>query len=64
MMSRIIISMAAGIDTGYDTARIIEVLIDTLVQKNVISEQEANYIKQVGKGATYRQGQMGSEQTG
>jgi hypothetical protein len=56
--------MAAGIDSGYDTARIIEVLINTLVQKNVISEKEANYIKQVGKGATYRQGQTGSEQTG
>lgn len=42
--------MAAGIDSGYDTARIIEVLINTLVQKNVISEQEANYIKQAGKG--------------
>ncbi len=56
--------MAAGIDSGYDTARIIEVLINTLVQKNVISEKEAHYIKQVGKGATYRQGQTGSEQTG
>jgi hypothetical protein len=63
MISSTIISMA-GIDSGYDTARIIEVLIDTLVQKNVISEKEANYIKQVGKGATYRQGQTGSEQTG
>ncbi|MDQ5859987.1 MAG: hypothetical protein M3278_03340 [Thermoproteota archaeon] len=54
----------AGTDSGYDTGRIIEVLINTLVQKNVISEKEANYIKQVGKGATYRQGQTGSEQTG
>jgi hypothetical protein len=54
----------ASIDSGYDTARILEVLITTLVQKNVISEQEANYIKQTGKGATYRQGQTGYEQTG
>ena len=58
------IILMAGIDSGYDTARIIEVLLNTLVQKNVISEQEANYIKQVGKGATLRQGQPGSEQTG
>jgi hypothetical protein len=63
MISSTNISMA-GIDSGYDTARIIEVLINTLVQKNVISEKEANYIKQVGKGSTYRQGQTGSEQTG
>ncbi len=63
MMSLTMILMA-GIDSGYDTGRIIEVLINTLVQKNVISEKEANYIKQVGKGATYRQGQTGSEQTG
>jgi hypothetical protein len=63
MMSLNIILMA-GIDSGYDTGRIIEVLINTLVQKNVISEQEANYIKQAGKGATFRQGQTGSEQTG
>jgi hypothetical protein len=54
----------ASIDSGYDTARILEVLITTLVQKNVISEQEASYIKQTGKGATYRQGQTGYEQTG
>ena len=53
-----------GIDSDYDNGRIIEVLINTLVQKNVISEQEANYIKQAGKGATFRQGQTGSEQTG
>lgn len=53
-----------GIDSGYDTARILEVLITTLVQKNVISEQEANRIKQAGKGATYHQAQTGSEQTG
>jgi hypothetical protein len=63
MMSLNIILMA-GIDSGYDTGRIIEVLINTLVQKNVISEQEGNYIKQPGKGATFRQGQTGSEQTG
>ena len=62
-MSLAIIFMT-GIDSGYDTGRIIEVLINTLVQKNVISEQEANYIKQAGKGATFRQGQTGSEQTG
>lgn len=54
----------AGIDSGYDTARIVEVLINTLVQKKVISEKEANYIKQAGKGATYRQAQTGHEQTG
>lgn len=63
MMSLNIILMA-GIDSGYDTGRIIEMLINTLVQKNVISEQEANYIKQAGKGATFRQEQTGSEQTG
>jgi hypothetical protein len=63
MMSLNIVLMA-GIDSGYDTGRIIEVLINTLVQKNVISEQEGNYIKQAGKGATFRQGQTGSEQTG
>ncbi len=54
----------AGIDTGYDTARIVELLIDTLAQKNIISEKEAAYIKQAGRGATYRQSQTGSEQTG
>jgi hypothetical protein len=58
------IMLMAGIDSGYDTGRIIEMLINTLVQKNVISEQEANYIKQAGKGATFRQEQTGSEQTG
>jgi hypothetical protein len=63
MMSLNIILMT-GIDSGYDTGRIIEMLINTLVQKNVISEQEGNYIKQAGKGATFRQGQTGSEQTG
>jgi hypothetical protein len=56
--------LMAGIDTGYDTGRVLEVLLSTLVQKNVISEREANYIKQAGKGATFRQGQTGSEQTG
>jgi hypothetical protein len=54
----------AGIDSGYNTATILEVLINTLVKKNVISEQEANYIKQSGKGATFRQDQTGYEQTG
>lgn len=54
----------ASIDSGYDTARILEVLINTLVQKKVISEQEANYIRQTGKAATFRQGQTGYEQTG
>ena len=53
-----------GIDSGYDAATILEVLINTLVQKNVISEQEANYIKQAGRGATYRQDQTGYEHTG
>jgi hypothetical protein len=62
-MSLTIILMT-GIDSGYDTGRIIEMLINTLVQKNVISEKEANYIKQAGKGATFRQEQTGSEQTG
>jgi hypothetical protein len=62
-MSLTIILMT-GIDSGYDTGRIIEMLINTLVQKNVISEQEGNYIKQAGKGATFRQEQTGSEQTG
>ena len=58
------IILMTGIDSGYDTGRIIEVLLNTLVQKNVISEQEANYIKNDGKGATFRQEQTGSEQTG
>ena len=53
-----------SIDSGFDTANILEVLIKTLVQKNVISEQEAKYIKEAGRGATFRQGQTGSEQTG
>ena len=59
-----IITLMTSIDSGYDTATILEVLIKTLVQKNVISEQEANYIKQAGRGATYRQDQTGYEQTG
>lgn len=63
-MMSLTIMLMAGIDSGYDTGRIIEMLINTLVQKNVISEQEANYIKQAGKGATFRQEQTGSEQTG
>jgi hypothetical protein len=53
-----------SIDSGYGTATILEVLINTLVQTNVISEQGANYIKQTGRGATYRQDQTGYEQTG
>jgi hypothetical protein len=56
--------LMAGIDSGYDTARVVEVLITTLVHKNVISEQEANQIRQAGKGATFRQAQAGYEQTG
>lgn len=39
-------------------------LINSIVKKNVISEQEADYIKQAGKGATFRQEQTGYEQTG
>ena len=54
----------AGIDTGYDTGRVLEVLLSTLVQKNVISEQEAKYIKEAGRGATFRQDQTGAGQTG
>jgi hypothetical protein len=49
---------------GNDTARTIETLLTTLVEKKVISENEANYIKSSGRGATYRQGQAGYEQTG
>jgi hypothetical protein len=56
--------LMAGIDSGYDTGCVLEVLLSTLVQKNVMPEQEANYIKQAGKGGTFRQGQTGSEQTG
>ena len=59
-----ITTLMTSIDSGYNTATILEVLIKTLVQKNVISEQEANYIKHAGKGATFRQEQIGSEQTG
>jgi len=39
-------------------------LIKTLVQKNVISEQEAKYIKEAGRGANFRQDQTGAGQTG
>jgi hypothetical protein len=39
-----------SIDSGYDTATILEVLIKTLVQKNVISEQEAKLHNTSGKG--------------
>jgi hypothetical protein len=53
-----------SIDSGYDTATILEVLIKTLVQKNVIFEEKAKYIKEAGRGATFRQDQKGSEQTG
>jgi hypothetical protein len=53
-----------SIDSRYGTATILEVLIKTLVQKNVISEQEANYIKPAGRGATYRQDQTEYEHTG
>ena len=53
-----------SIDSGYDAATILEVLIKTLVQKNVISEQEAKYIKEAGRGATFRQDQTGAGQTG
>jgi hypothetical protein len=53
-----------SIDTGYTTAQILETLINTLVQKDLISEQEASYIKQTGKGATFRQAQARAEQTG
>ena len=53
-----------SIDSRYGTATILEVLIKTLVQKNVISEQEAKYIKEAGRGATFRQDQTGAEQTG
>ena len=59
-----ITTLMTSIDSGYDTATILEVLIKTLVQKNVISEQEANYIKEAGRGATFRQDQTGAEQTG
>jgi hypothetical protein len=62
-MSRISVSMGS-IDSGYDIAQILEVLINTLVQKNVISQQEADYIKQSGRGATFRQAQAGAEQMG
>jgi hypothetical protein len=58
------ITPMSRIDGGYDIATILGVLIKTLVQKNVITEQEANYIRETGKGATFRQAQVGSDQTG
>jgi hypothetical protein len=45
----------SGVEGGYDVAQILEVLIKTLVQKKVLTEQEANYIRETGKGATFRQ---------
>ena len=45
-----ITTVVTSIESGYDTATILEVLINTLVQKNVISEQEANYVKQAEMG--------------
>ncbi len=59
-----ITTLMTSIDSGYDTATILEVLIKTLVQKNVISEQEAKYIKEAGRGANFRQDQTGAGQTG
>ena len=44
-----IITLMTSIDSGYDTATILEILMKTLVQKNVISEQEAKYIKEAGR---------------
>jgi hypothetical protein len=55
--------MARSIE-GYDVSQILETLINTVFQKNVLSENEANYIKQSGRGATFRQSQAGYEQTG
>lgn len=55
--------MASIIDR-YDVSQILETLINTLVQKNVLSENEANYIKQSDQRATFRQSQAGYEQTG
>jgi hypothetical protein len=55
--------MASSIE-GYDVSQILETLINTLVQKNVLSENEANYIKQSGQRATFRQSQAGYVQTG
>lgn len=49
------ITPMSRIDGGYDVATILEVLIKTLDQKYVITEQEANYIRETGKGATFRQ---------
>lgn len=55
--------MASSIE-GYDISQILETLINILVRKNVLSENEANYIKQSGQRATFRQSQAGYEQTG
>jgi hypothetical protein len=55
--------MASSIE-GYDVSQILETLISTLVQKNVLSENEANYIKQSGQRATFQQSQAGYEQIG
>lgn len=56
--------MASSIE-GYDVSQILETpLINTLVQKNVLSGNEANYTKQSDRGATFRQSQAGYEQTG
>lgn len=53
-----------SIESGYDSTRVLEVLINTLIQKNIITENEADQIKQAGRGATYRQSQSGYGQTG
>jgi hypothetical protein len=55
--------MASSIE-GYDVSQILETLINTVVQKNVLCDNEANYIKQSDRGATFRQSQAGYEQTG
>ena len=54
--------MASSIE-GYDVSQILETLINTLFQKNVLSENEANYIKQSSRGATFRHSQAGYDQT-
>jgi hypothetical protein len=55
--------MASSIE-GYDVSQILETLIKTLVRKNMLSDNEANYIKQSDRGAAFRQSQAGYEQTG
>ena len=55
--------MASPIE-GYNLTTILELLIETLVKKNILTETEANYIKQAGKGASFRQNQAGYDQTG